>query len=44
MELAVANALDKLCGYPHGMDSQLEAELGVPRRQLEEVFGRWRVR
>lgn len=44
VQLAVHNALNNLCGYPHGMDRRLEADFGVPRRQLEEVFDRWRSR
>jgi hypothetical protein len=44
VELAAHNGLNNLLGYPHGMDSKLERDCGVSRRQLDEVFSRWRMR
>lgn len=42
IESAILSALNNLLGYPHGMDDRLQAEFGVSREQLGEVFRRWR--
>jgi len=39
---AINNSFVNLLGYPHGQESRLQEDLGLPIARISEIFQKWR--